>query len=241
VVSGISHRPNTKWAHYFVATSRPRYIRLMNDLPPAVHDAPEHTFDPPDREYAGFIFDCDGTLSDSMPLHWRAWRTALSAHGAPFDFTWELLHRRAGKTIEITVQELNIEFNTALDPDAVARIQRETFQELLPQVRPVRPVVDFVKSIAGRYPMAVASGSDHQTVEITLKSLGILHHFIAIVTAEDVAHGKPAPDMFLLAANRLGVPSENCVVFEDSLLGIEAAKRAGMGSVLVKRLLAPRP
>jgi HAD superfamily hydrolase (TIGR01509 family) len=211
----------------------------MNDAFSLVPDAPEHAFDPLDRDYAGFIFDCDGTLADSMPLHFKAWRTAFSTYGAPFDFTWELFLQRAGKTLEVTVDELNVEFNTRLDRDAVTRIQRETYRKLLPKVGPVRPVLDFVRSIAGHYPMAVASGSDRSSVTTTLASLAILDLFSVIVTGDDVVHGKPAPDMFLLAAERLAVPSDHCVVFEDSLLGIEAAERAGMESVLVRRLLPP--
>lgn len=204
-----------------------------SDEPP---DAPEHEFDAPDREYAGFIFDCDGTLADSMPLHFEAWRTAFSAHAAPFEFSWELFMPRAGKTLEVTVEELNVEFRSALDPHAVARVQRETYRHLLPSVGPVRPVVEFLRSIAGRYPVSIASGGDLETVRTTLRSLGIIELFDVIVTAADVAHGKPAPDMFLLAASCMGVEPERCVVFEDSLLGIEAAERAGMGSVLVRRV-----
>src|SRR5664279_3886354 len=164
--------------------------RDMNDAFSLVPDAPEHAFDPLDRDYAGFIFDCDGTLADSMPLHFKAWRTAFSAYGAPFDFTWELFLQRAGKTLEVTVDELNVEFNTRLDRDAVTRIQRETYRKFLPQVGPVRPVLDFVRSIAGHYPMAVASGSDRSSVTTTLASLAILDLFSVIVTGDDVVHGK---------------------------------------------------
>ena len=198
-----------------------------------------HRFAPLTREYRGFIFDCDGTLADSMPLHFQAWRAAFDAHGAPFDFTWELFLRRAGKTLEVTVDELNAEFGTQLDRDAVARIQRATYDELIPKVEPVAPVVEFLRSIVGRAPVAVASGGDLPTIRRTLTSLALLDLFPVIVTAFDVKHGKPAPDLFLLAAERIGVAPADCVVFEDSPLGIEAAERAGMGSVLVERLALP--
>jgi len=202
-------------------------------------EAPEHELTLPDRDYGGYIFDCDGTLADSMPLHFKAWRKALSVHHAPFEFTWELFVRRAGKILEDTVDELNVEFQSKLDPSSVTRVQRETYNALLPKVGPVRPVVDFVRSIAGRRPVAVASGSDRPTVLTTLEAIGIRDLFSVIVTAESVVHGKPAPDMFLLAAERLGVPPEQCVVFEDGILGIEAAKRAKMAWVFVERLSPP--
>jgi HAD superfamily hydrolase (TIGR01509 family) len=200
---------------------------------------PLHRFLPLSRDYRGFIFDCDGTLADSMPLHFRAWRTAFQAHGAPFDFTWELFLRRAGKTLEVTIDELNVEFGSALDRDAVARLQRATYEELIPEVGPVAPVVDFLRGIIGRAPVAVASGGDLPTIRRTLGSLALLELFQVIVTAFDVKHGKPAPDLFLLAAERIGIEPRDCVVFEDSPLGIEAAERAGMGAVFVERLAIP--
>jgi HAD superfamily hydrolase (TIGR01509 family) len=212
-------------------SSAPMSIALQSALTTAVH-----TFDPLEQDFAGFIFDCDGTIADSMPLHFRAWRAALAAHGATFEFTWDLHQRRAGKALEVIVEELNIEFGTRLDANAVARAEREMYLELLPMVRPVKPVVDLILSLAGRRSMAVASGSDLESVRGTLQALGLLELLPVVVTAFDVKHGKPAPDLFLLAAERIGVAPSDCVVFEDSALGIEAAERAGMHSVLVRRL-----
>lgn len=195
-----------------------------------------HVFEPLTREYDGYIFDCDGTLADSMPLHFQAWQQALVSHGAPFVFDWDLFVSRAGKTLEVTVHELNQQFSSTLDALAVARLQRKIYAELLPSVGPVAEVVELVHRLVHRYPLAVASGGDRSTVETTLANLGILDAFNAVVTAEDVVHGKPAPDMFLLAAERIGVAPENCVVFEDSLLGIEGARAANMGVSLVRRV-----
>lgn len=195
-----------------------------------------HVFEPLTREYDGYIFDCDGTLADSMPLHFEAWQQALVSHGAPFVFDWDLFVSRAGKTLEVTVQELNQQFSASLDAISVARLQRRIYNELMPSVGPIAEVVELVHQLVNRYPLAVASGGDRTTVEATLANLGILDAFNAVVTAEDVIHGKPAPDMFLLAAERIGVPPENCVVFEDSWLGIEGARRANMGVSLVRRL-----
>lgn len=187
----------------------------------------------PDREYGGYIFDCDGTLADSMPGHHAAWKRAIAAAGASLDFTWELFVKRAGKTLEVTVAELNEEFGLSLDPSGVAARQRAEYQSLIAQLAPVGPVVDFLRRVAQTSPVSVASGSDFATVRDTLAAIGVLELVPIIVTAFDVPRGKPEPDLFLLAAQRMGVPPQDCLVFEDSLLGIEAARRAGMSSVLV--------
>jgi HAD superfamily hydrolase (TIGR01509 family) len=191
-------------------------------------------FSLPAREYSAFIFDCDGTLADSMPLHQRAWIHALRKHGAHFEFGWDLFMSRAGKTIELTVIELNAQFGLAMDPLLVAADQRAHYDALAPGVLALDSVVAFARErAAARFSVSVASGGDAVTVRRTLATIGVSDLFPVVVTAEDVAHGKPAPDLFLLAAERMGVTPAECLVFEDSLLGIEAASRAGMGSVLV--------
>lgn len=189
----------------------------------------------PERDYKAFIFDCDGTLVDSMPLHHQAWISALEAHGASFEFTWELFMRRAGMTLEQTVAELNDEFGTALDPVSVARHQRAEYDRLIDRIRPIEEVVSFARSRAGA-PMAVASGGDRPVVERSLSAIGIRELFPVVVVAADVLRGKPEPDLFLLAAERLRVRPEDCLVFEDSPSCVEGARRAGMGAVLVRSL-----
>ncbi len=188
----------------------------------------------PTREYAAYIFDCDGTLADSMPLHQRAWIHALRKYGATFEFGWELFMSRAGKTIELTVSELNSEFGTALDPALVAAAQRAEYDALALGVQPIDEVCAFARErAAAGCPISVASGGDAVTVHRTLRAIGVAELFPVVVTAEEVQRGKPAPDLFLLAAQRMGVRAADCLVFEDSLLGITAAEAAGMGSVLV--------
>ena len=195
-------------------------------------------FEPPTRTYRGFIFDCDGTLADSMPLHHEAWRVALAAQGASFEFGWDLFVRRAGMTIEATVLELNGEFGTALDPVSVAQRQRSEYESRIEHIRPLISVVDYLKQVARHSPVSVASGSERGQVLRTLAAIGISDLVPIVVTAADVAHGKPAPDLFLLAAERMGVAPADCVVFEDAELGILAAERAGMGAVRVGLPLA---
>jgi HAD superfamily hydrolase (TIGR01509 family) len=193
-------------------------------------------FSLPAREYSAFIFDCDGTLADSMPLHQRAWIHALRKHGASFEFGWELFMSRAGKTIELTVIELNAQFGLTMDPTLVAADQRAHYDALAPGVLALDEVVAFARArAAAGFPVSVASGGDAATVRQTLRTIGVADVFKIVVTAEEVEHGKPAPDLFLLAAERMGVAPEQCLVFEDSPLGILAAERAGMGAVLVTR------
>lgn len=192
------------------------------------------TFEPLTREYGGYIFDCDGTLADSMVVHYRAWLAALAAHGATFDFHWELFTSRAGMTLPNTVRELNAQFGLALDPEGVTASQREEYERYLATVQPIADVVELARRVAATRPVSVASGGERLIVNRTLELIGLGQTFPVVITAEDVTHGKPAPDMFLLAAERMGVTPADCVVFEDSVFGLQAAKSAGMASVLVR-------
>lgn len=191
-------------------------------------------FEPLTRDYGGYIFDCDGTLADSMVVHHRAWLAALAEHGAAIDFTWDLFTSRAGMTLPSTVRELNAQFGLTLDPDALTASQRREYERFLPTVQPIADVVELARRVSRTHPVAVASGGERQVVLRTLELIGLGQTFPVVVTAEDVQRGKPEPDMFLLAAERLGVPPSECVVFEDAVLGLEAARRAGMASVLVR-------
>jgi HAD superfamily hydrolase (TIGR01509 family) len=123
-------------------------------------------------------------------------------------------------------------------PEAVEASKLAWFLAHHHKIKPVQAVVDIALAHAGRKPMAVASGSDAEIVVQGLQAIGILELFQTIITPVDVARGKPAPDMFLLAANRMGVAPERCLVFEDGLLGIQAAEAAGMASVFVPTVLA---
>lgn len=191
----------------------------------------------PDYPFQAFIFDCDGTLVDSMPLHYIAWVEALKRHEAPFEFTEEVFYAHAGIKEQDVVKILNAKHGTNIDPVSVDELKMEIFRQRIPEVRPVRPVAEFAKSLHGRFPMAVASGSEEPTVRGCLEATGLIHLFETIITPKLVKQGKPAPDMFLLAAERLGVPPSECLVFEDGNSGLEAAKAAGMQSVFIPRSL----
>src|SRR6187399_2865933 len=143
-------------------------------------------FSLPARAYSAFIFDCDGTLADSMPLHQKAWIAALRQYGASIDFSWELFMSRAGKTIELTVSELNAEFGLTLDPTLVSAAQRAQFDALAVGVKPLDEVVAFARERAeAGYPVSVASGGDAVTVQRTLRTIGVADLFPIVVTAEE--------------------------------------------------------
>ncbi len=179
------------------------------------------------------IFDCDGTLVDSMPLHYRAWRHAFESHGAPFVFSEARHYANAGKAIPDTVAELNQEHGSNIDPLSIERARNTYLLEHHDEAGPIEPVVDFARSLEGRMPMSVASGSQAVIVENSLERLGIRHLFTTVITPVDVEHGKPAPDMLLLAARRMGVVPDRCLVLEDGPSGIVAAEAAGMMTVLI--------
>lgn len=182
--------------------------------------------------FRGAIFDCDGTLADTMPLHYRAWAETLARLDAAM--SEELFYDLGGVPTADIVRILNDRFGYSLDVAETAASKEARYEELLPQMQPVAPVVRLVREYRGRFPLAVASGGIRPLVLRTLHILGLEEYFDAVCTAEDVERGKPAPDLFLLAARRLGVAAAECIVFEDSDLGLEAGRRAGMRVVDIR-------
>ncbi len=185
----------------------------------------------PKGDFAAYIFDCDGTLGDTMPLHYSAWCAALKEHQC--DFPVALFYELGGTPTERIVEILNERYGCGLPVKETARQKEEIYLEGVRGIRPIEPVVEIVHEVHGRLPMAVASGGHRRIVERTLTCLGIIEMFDAIICSEDYHQGKPHPDPFLTAADRLGVPAGNCLVFEDSRTGIQAAEAAGMRWVLV--------
>lgn len=173
-----------------------------------------------------------------MPAHYVAWKRALAEFGQPDIFPEDVFYGMGGvPTVEI-VRQLNAAHGVDLDPFAVTDRKEVLFEGLLATVHPIAKVVAYARAVAAARPVSVASGGHRAVVSRTLKNAGLDALFPVVVTAEDVERGKPAPDCFLLAAERMGVPATECVVFEDSLKGIEAAHAAGMRAVLVKRVSA---
>ena len=196
-----------------------------------------HYFDTlniPTEGYKAVIFDLDGTLIDSMPAHFEAWRTALSKARAPKDiFPEDVFYAKGGRPTKDIVKELNAEHHIPLDPEFVSLAKREAFLDSLDQILVIDDVVDFAKSLRGKMPLGVATGGSRVVVEKTLQAVGLSDLFDEVVTANDVKCGKPAPDVFLEAASRLGVAPEDCLAFEDAPAGMMAAQTAGMKVVAV--------
>lgn len=179
------------------------------------------------------IFDCDGTLTDSMPVHYRAWREVMDSVDVEFAETrfYELAGVPGQKVMNAIAEHLA--------PDVQARLldrREELFFEMLSEVKPIEPVIEIARQHRGDLKMAVASGSIRSSVSRQLEVVGIAEWFGAVVTAEDTERHKPEPDVFLEAARRLNAAPSTCRVYEDSDLGIEAAHRAGMEVVDVRPL-----
>jgi beta-phosphoglucomutase family hydrolase len=189
-------------------------------------------------ELHAIIFDCDGTLADTMPSHYEAWIEVLARYelvmsedrfyelgGWPTRKVAELLAREAGRTVDI---------------DQLAEEKESLFEKYVHLVQPIGPVLSVVETHRGKLPMAVATGAVLPVCRRILHQIGLHESFDTIVSADDVERHKPAPDVFLEAARRLGVAPERCRVYEDTDPGIEAARRAGMEPVDVREFYTPR-
>jgi len=195
----------------------------------------------PEREFEGYIFDCDGTLVDSMPLHFRSWTAGFEKAGAPWQWTEDEFYASAGVPDRVTVAELNERHGASIDADLVHEYKSEWYHRHIRELEPVPEIADLAKRYhaEGRR-ISVASGSDLSIVEPSLEATGLRDLFDIVITPALVKQGKPAPDMFLLAAREMGVAPEDCLVFEDGQKGIEAADAAGMESVFVPSRHMPR-
>lgn len=192
----------------------------------------------PTNGFDAVILDCDGTLVDSMPAHFEAWCQALAMHGAGGVFREDVFFAMGGRPSADIVEELNSEYDLKLHPGNIALAKRESFLKQLGSITLIDEVAAFAESLRGRIPMAIATGSPRMVVEKTLQAVGVSDWFDEVVSSEDVAEGKPAPDVFLRAAELLGVAPERCLVLEDAPAGILAAQRAGMQVVVIPSPLA---
>jgi HAD superfamily hydrolase (TIGR01509 family) len=188
-------------------------------------------FTPPEKLYKGYIFDCDGTLAHSMPVHYVAWRQTVEENG--LQMSEELFYSLGGVPTTKIVEILNEKFGSNLDPELVAKRKEEVYVENMGDMRPLEEVAAFARKVAKFGKVSIASGGYLPVVLKTLEAIGFKDFFSVIVTTEQVARGKPFPDMFLEAAKRMDVPPSECLVLEDSPAGIEAAKAAGMDYNLI--------
>jgi HAD superfamily hydrolase (TIGR01509 family) len=185
----------------------------------------------PEGEFRAYLFDCDGTIVDSMPLHYLAWKQTLAEWNCDFDE--QLFYAWGGRPVADIIASLNERHGLHMPVSEVARIKEGRYHERLHLLQPIPEVVEHIHVQYGRIPLAVVSGSRRNSVLGSLTALNLLDKFETLICAEDYTNGKPAPDAFLVAAERLGIGPQNCLVFEDTDLGIQAASAAGMAWVRV--------
>jgi len=184
----------------------------------------------------GLVFDCDGTLADTMPLHWHAWQLITQRHN--LHFPEDRFYSLGGVPSRDILKMLSEEQGRPLDHIAVAHEKENAYLPLMARVEPIHAVVEIAKANFGKIPMAVASGGTQPIIIDVLEHLKIRHLFNAVVTSEMVKNQKPAPDIFLEAARRIGVEPQFCRAYEDTDLGLQAIRSAGMDAVDVRHLRA---
>jgi beta-phosphoglucomutase-like phosphatase (HAD superfamily) len=182
----------------------------------------------------GIVFDCDGTLADTMPLHWKVWKAVTERHNLKFEE--DRFYALGGVPSRDILKMLGQEQGVKVNHLAVAYEKEVEYLTLLAQVGPVHEVVAIARENFGKIPMAVASGGNRTIIEQVLQHLGIRQLFAAVVTSEDVVNQKPAPDIFLEAARRINVPPQFCRAYEDTDIGLQAIRAAGMEAVDVRPL-----
>ena len=197
-------------------------------MPPESLAIPER---PADKPFRAYLFDMDGTVADSMPIHFRAWTRAVEDAGGKFPV--DLFYDWAGIPLRRTVEMLNEKFGYTMDADDVVHRKEAMYLQRLAEVEPIASVVEHIHAQHGHIPLAIVSGSPRDSILRTLTALKLLDRFDVLVGAEDYAHGKPDPEPFLTAAKKLNVAPADCLVFEDADAGIAAAEAAGMAWVRV--------
>jgi HAD superfamily hydrolase (TIGR01509 family) len=191
----------------------------------------------PAGDFAAYLFDLDGTLLDSMPVHLRAWERALQLVGLTVPFDAEYFYSLGGTPTLESAVIFGERYGLSFDAPQLVIDKEHLYLELLHEVTVIEPVAEFARRVAATHPVAIVTGGGPEIAYPALDATGLRHLFPVVVTPEDVApgRGKPHPDMFLLAAEKLGVAAATCLVFEDAMPGVAAAKAAGMQVVLVPR------
>ena len=185
----------------------------------------------PVGSFRAYLFDCDGTVVDSMPLHYIAWKKALAEWDCTFDE--QLFYAWGGIPVAEIISLLNERQGLSMSVEGVSSRKENIYLDLLPQLNAIPEVVEHIEDQHGRIPFAVASGSTRESVTASLTIVRLLDRFDALICAGDYKKSKPDPEAFLLAAAKLGVTPESCLVFEDTDMGIQAANAAGMASVKI--------
>jgi HAD superfamily hydrolase (TIGR01509 family) len=185
----------------------------------------------PPGKFHAYLFDCDGTIADSMPLHYIAWRTALAEWNCAFPE--DLFYSWGGLPVAKIISLLNKKHDLQMPVEVVARRKEQLYYHSMHDLKAVPEVLEHIEAQYGRIPFAVVSGSTRDSVEASLRMLMLLEKFETLVCAGDYRKSKPDPEAFLVAARRLKIAPQDCLVFEDTDMGIEAARAAGMQAVRV--------
>jgi beta-phosphoglucomutase len=175
------------------------------------------------------IWDVDGTLIDSAEYHWLAWRDTLAAER--FELTRERFQASFGQRNDTVLRGYFGEGITAADTARIAHAKEERYRDLMRTggIQPLPGVDRWLDQLkAGGWRQAIASSAPRENLGAILIALGREGFFDAVVSAEEIEHGKPAPDIFLRAAEKIGTPPARCIVVEDAPAGVEGARRAGM-------------
>lgn len=179
-----------------------------------------------DSNAKALIFDLDGTIANSMPLHFVAWKKAAAVMG--LEYTTEFLLSCAGMPCKKIIAKMNKDLNQDINENEFSLLKDSFFKEELVKVEGISAVVDLIHEYHNKLPMAVGTGGKRYFANKTLEYLNLTEYFPVVICAEDVENHKPFPDTFLRCASLLGVQAKDCIVFEDAVLGIQAAKSAGM-------------
>lgn len=185
----------------------------------------------PEGCFKAYLFDCDGTIVDSMPLHYVAWKRVLAEWSC--EFGEKTFYAWGGMPVAEIIATLNVRDGLQMPVAEVMQRKEALYFEILPELKAVPEVLEHIEFSHGHIPFAVVSGSTRESVTKSLHTLGILGKFDTLVCAGDYERSKPDPQPFLIAAERLGVAAQDCLVFEDTDMGIRAATAAGMASVKI--------
>jgi len=184
-------------------------------------------------ETKGLIFDLDGTITDTMPIHYIAWKKTVAKYGVKL--SQKTFYSLAGIPVYETVNKLNKIFSVKMDAGKVSIEKEQEYERNMSSAKPIEPAVRFIHKYAGKLPMSIGTGTGKIIAEKALKIIGLTSYFPVVVTSDDVKNGKPNPETFLLCAKLMNVEPSKCQVFEDSELGFQAARKAGMMMTDIKK------
>ncbi|PKP14303.1 MAG: phosphatase [Bacteroidetes bacterium HGW-Bacteroidetes-3] len=178
------------------------------------------------QQAKALIFDLDGTIANTMPNHFISWRKAVIPYG--IDFNAKLFMELTGMPRTATIEKLNEMFGTKMNPDKVGKVKEDHFKTLVNLTEEIEIVTDVIRKYHTILPMSIGTGSTKNGAKKTLEVIKMESYFEIVITADDIINHKPHPETFLKCAELMCVKPQDCVVFEDGILGMNAAEEAGM-------------